>query len=66
VESKPSERELHLRQWKQAPFAAYSYPREERLMPLLAAAGAGGDGPGKRIFTDEPMGATISAYRFDD
>jgi len=29
------------------------------------AAGAGGDAPGKRIFSDEPMSAAISAYRFD-
>jgi len=49
---------------EQAPFAAYSEPREEHFMPLLVAAGAGGDGPGRRVFTDEPMGATISAYRF--
>jgi hypothetical protein len=31
----------------------------------MVAAGAGGEAPGKRIFTDEPMGAAISAYRFD-
>jgi len=29
------------------------------------AAGAGGEAPGRRIFSDEPMGAAISAYRFD-
>jgi hypothetical protein len=34
-------------------------------MPLMVGAGAGGDGPGTRIFSDEPMGAAISAYRFD-
>jgi len=31
---------------------------------LLMAAGAGGDAPGNCIFSDEPMGAAISAYRF--
>jgi hypothetical protein len=31
----------------------------------MVAAGAGGEAPGKRIFGDEPMGAAISAYRFD-
>jgi hypothetical protein len=31
----------------------------------LVAAGAGGEAVGKRIFNDEPMGAAISAYRFD-
>jgi aromatic ring-opening dioxygenase catalytic subunit (LigB family) len=51
--------------WREAPFAAYAHPREEHLMPLMVAAGAGGEAPGKRIFSDEPMGAAISAYRFD-
>ena len=59
------ERNALLAAWRDAPFAAYSHPREEHLIPLMVAAGAGGDGPGTRIFTDEPMGATISAYRFD-
>jgi hypothetical protein len=31
----------------------------------MVAAGAGGPDAGKRVFTDEPMGARISAYRFD-
>jgi len=65
VGSPAAERDGLLKAWKQAPFAAYSHPREEHLIPLLVAAGAGGDAPGQRIFTDDPMGATISAYRFD-
>jgi 4,5-DOPA dioxygenase extradiol len=55
-----------LKQWKQSLFARIFHPREEHFMPFLVAAGAGGDGQVKRIFTDEPMGVTISAYRFDD
>jgi len=65
VESEAAQRDELLIKWRQAPLAAYSHPREEHLIPLLVAAGAGGDAPGKRIFTDEPMGAAISAYRFD-
>ena len=65
VESAAAERELLLTGWRGAPFAAYAHPREEHLIPLLVAAGAGGEAPGKRIFSDEPMGAAISAYRFD-
>ena len=65
VESEASEREALLEEWKQAPFAQYSHPREEHLIPLLVAAGGGGNAPGTRVFTDEPMGARISAYRFD-
>jgi aromatic ring-opening dioxygenase catalytic subunit (LigB family) len=65
VESPASQRDKMLSGWREAPFAAYAHPREEHLIPLMVAAGAGGDAPGSRIFTDEPMGAAISAYRFD-
>ncbi len=65
VESPRAERDALLKAWRDAPSAVYSHPREEHLAPLFVAAGAGGDGPGKRVFTDEPMGAAISAYRFD-
>jgi aromatic ring-opening dioxygenase catalytic subunit (LigB family) len=65
VESPAAERAQLLAGWREAPFAAYSHPREEHLIPLMVAAGAGGDAPGKRIFTGEPMDAQISAYRFD-
>jgi aromatic ring-opening dioxygenase catalytic subunit (LigB family) len=65
VEAPAAERAALLTAWRKAPFADFAHPREEHLIPLLVAAGAGGDAPGKRIFTDEPMGAAIGAYRFD-
>lgn len=65
VESPGPERAALLENWRQAPFAAYAHPREEHLIPLMVAAGAGGNGPGTRIFSGEPMGAAISAYRFN-
>jgi aromatic ring-opening dioxygenase catalytic subunit (LigB family) len=65
VESPAAERDALLTDWRSAPFATYAHPREEHLIPLLVAAGAGGEAPGRRIFGDEPMGAAISAYRFD-
>jgi aromatic ring-opening dioxygenase catalytic subunit (LigB family) len=65
VESPSSQRDTLLAGWRNAPFAAFAHPREEHLVPLFVAAGAGGEAPGSRIFTDEPMGAAISAYRFD-
>jgi aromatic ring-opening dioxygenase catalytic subunit (LigB family) len=64
VESPGAERAELLSHWEQAPNARFAHPREEHLMPLMVAAGAGGEAPGKRIFSDEPMGAAISAYRF--
>ena len=65
VELPARERSLRLAAWRSAPFAAFAHPREEHLIPLIVAAGAGGDAPGRRIFVDEPMGAAISAFRFD-
>jgi aromatic ring-opening dioxygenase catalytic subunit (LigB family) len=65
VESPEPDRSALLVKWRSAPFAPYAHPREEHLIPLMVAAGAGGEAPGRRIFTDEPMGAQISAYRFD-
>ena len=65
VELHGAERAAQLEAWREAPFAAYAHPREEHLIPLMVAAGAGGDARGKRIFADAPMGAAISAYRFD-
>ena len=65
VESPAAERDVLLAGWRNGPFADYAHPREEHLIPLMVAAGAGGEAPGLRIFTDEPMGAAISAYRFD-
>ncbi len=65
VTSDAPRRDGLLADWRKAPFAAFSHPREEHFIPLLVAAGAGGNSPGVRIFHDEPMGAAISAFRFD-
>lgn len=65
IEQPEPERAALLAQWENAPAARFAHPREEHLVPLFVASGAGGDAPGKRVFTDEPMGAQISAYRFD-
>lgn len=65
VEVPSSQRDAQLAAWENAPFARFVHPREEHLLPLMVAAGAGGDKAGRRIFADEPMGAALSAYRFD-
>jgi aromatic ring-opening dioxygenase catalytic subunit (LigB family) len=46
VESAGAERDARLGQWREAPYAAFCHPREEHLVPLFVAAGAGGDAPG--------------------
>ncbi len=65
VESPEGERDAFLTDWLSAPNARFCHPREEHLIPLFVAAGAGGEAPGRRVFHDEPMGAAISAFRFD-
>ncbi len=65
VESAAPQRGAQFARWAGAPYARFSHPREEHLVPLFVTAGAGGEAAGKRIFNDEPMGAAISAYRFD-
>ncbi len=53
-----------LADWAKAPGARESHPREEHLAPLFVAAGAAGEDPGRRVYTDVVMGARVSAYRF--
>jgi aromatic ring-opening dioxygenase catalytic subunit (LigB family) len=65
VELPAAERNTMLTNWRSAPFAQFAHPREEHLVPLMVAAGAGGNAPGLRVFNDEVMGASMSAYRFD-
>jgi len=38
---------------------------EEHLLPLHVAAGAAGDGVGRKVFSDQVLQTTISAFRFD-
>ena len=64
VEAAPAERDKRLLSWASAPQARHAHPREEHLIPLMVASGAGGTDAGRRIFSDAPMQAVISAYRF--
>jgi aromatic ring-opening dioxygenase catalytic subunit (LigB family) len=60
-----AERDRLLTRWREAPNATFAHPREEHLIPLMVAAGAGGDIEGRRVFRDAPMDAVISAWRWD-
>ncbi|WBO21966.1 DODA-type extradiol aromatic ring-opening family dioxygenase [Sphingomonas abietis] len=64
VASDPDARRQALAQWSSAPAARESHPREEHLLPLMIAAGAGEDSPGSKPFSDHVMMADISAFRF--
>ncbi len=60
-----AQRDSLLAQWHDAPSALFAHPREEHLIPLMVAAGAGGTAAGHRVFRDAPMDAVISAWRWD-
>jgi aromatic ring-opening dioxygenase catalytic subunit (LigB family) len=54
-----------LTKWAHAPGGRFSHPREEHLLPLMVAAGAAGDDPGKHIYFERLGGhAAQSAFRF--
>jgi len=64
IEADPSTRWDQLSHWSEGDAARASHPREEHLMPLMVAAGAGADSAGARAFGDNVMMADISAFRF--
>jgi len=53
-----------LSNWERAPAARQCHPIEEHLLPLMVAAGAAGEDPGKKVFEDVVMDALVSAIRF--
>lgn len=60
----PAGRGARLAAWESLPHARIAHPREEHLMPLMVAAGAGAGDPGSHIFRDRVIGWTVSGYRF--
>jgi aromatic ring-opening dioxygenase catalytic subunit (LigB family) len=60
----PSERTAALMHWDGAPHARMAHPREEHLLPLMVALGAGGEDAAVRDYRDTVMGWVVSGYRF--
>jgi len=60
----PARRRARLTDWRSLPDARFSHPREEHLLPLMVAAGAGADEPGTHDFQDAVLGSIVSAFRF--
>ncbi|MBB5684203.1 DODA-type extradiol aromatic ring-opening family dioxygenase [Sphingobium boeckii] len=60
----PAARADRVARWSEMPFARFAHPREEHLIPLMVALGAGGDDPASCDFTAHVMGWTVSGYRF--
>ena len=60
----PATRESLLAKWREAPGGAASHPREEHLIPLMVAAGAGHGERGVRSFGESIGGKRISGFQF--
>jgi aromatic ring-opening dioxygenase catalytic subunit (LigB family) len=54
-----------LAQWARAPSGRVSHPREEHLLPLMVASGAGGDSPGRKLWNGAVGPTSVSAWAFD-
>lgn len=60
----PDKRAAGLAQWASAPGGRFCHPREEHLLPLMVASGAGGNDPGRRTYGEMVMGNAVSAFEF--
>ena len=66
VQQAPDQRNALLENWSQAPHAFDCHPpgHEEHLVPLMVTAGAASDSKGLKVYSEEVMKTTISAFRF--
>lgn len=58
-------RKTRLAQWSAAPAARPSHPREEHLLPLMVASGAGSDAPARKVWSGHVGQTAVSAWAFD-
>jgi 4,5-DOPA dioxygenase extradiol len=64
TDSDPKCRRVRVADWASLPDARFAHPREEHLLPLMVALGAGGDDPAAHVFRNYVAGWTVSAFRF--
>ena len=58
-------RESQLAVWHNAPSGRAAHPREEHLIPLMVAAGAGRDRPARKLWSGLVGPARNSGWAFD-
>lgn len=54
-----------LAEWSHAPSGRAAHPREEHLLPLMVASGAGSDTPGRKLWSGAVGETVVSAWAFD-
>ncbi|MES2097144.1 MAG: class III extradiol ring-cleavage dioxygenase [Pseudomonadota bacterium] len=64
TDADPARRAERVADWADLPNAKFAHPREEHLLPLMVALGAGGDDPAVRDYADTVLGWAVSGYRF--
>lgn len=60
-----AERTAQLSQWRSAPGGQIAHPREEHLIPLMVASGAGTDQPARKLWSGHVGPSVASAWAFD-
>jgi len=60
----PARRAGRVAAWDTLPHARFAHPREEHLLPLMVALGAGGDDRAVRDHAGNVLGWAVSGYRF--
>ena len=60
----PARRAARVAAWDKLPHARFAHPREEHLLPLMVALGAGGEGPAVCDYRDQVLGWAVSGFRF--
>ena len=60
----PARRAARVIAWQDLPEARFAHPREEHLLPLMVALGAGADDAARLDHRSVALGWTVSAYRF--
>jgi aromatic ring-opening dioxygenase catalytic subunit (LigB family) len=60
----PARRAARVAAWDHLPHARFAHPREEHLLPLMVALGAGGEDAAICAHRSTVLGWTVSGYRF--